>query len=313
MEQNMMYIYQIYKDKSFSRAAEHLYMTQPALSLAVKKVESALGAEIFDRTCHPLALTEVGRAYIETIYAVRTLEEDLEKRIEDLRNLNTGTLRLGGTHYLNNYIWAPILGEFLRKYPGIRVELTEDSSPKLALALKNNQLDIVPNCAPDIVERFEHYPAFHDHILLAVHKDVPLPDTVERARLSAADILGKKHQSLLCQTVPLSHFQDVEFIMLNKGNNLYERCHQMFAASGMTPKVKMSIAQMVTAFRLADNGIGATFISDRLVRSTNTNLTFFRVDSPLVDRQFYFLLPNRKYTTFAVKTFLQFAEYYLAR
>lgn len=313
MEQSMSYIYQIYQDKSFSKAAEHLYMTQPALSLAVKKVESALGTEIFDRSCHPLELTDVGKTYIETICSIKSLEEDMAKKVEDLRSLNTGTLRLGGTHYLNNYIWAPVLGEFTRKYPGIKIELMEDSSPNLAIALKNNQLDIIPSCDPEIITQFEHYPAFRDYILLAIHNGASLPAAVETAKLSDADILAKKHMSLLCESVPLSSFQEQEFILLGEGNNLNDRCRQMFAASQMTPNVKMSIAQMVTAFRLADNGLGATFISDRLIRSATSNLSFFRIDSPLADRQFYFLLPKRNYTPFAVKAFMNFAEYYIVR
>ena len=65
MEQDMKYIYQVYLDGSFSAAAEHLYMSQPALSIAVKRVEESVGAELFDRGRRPLALTEAGRALQE--------------------------------------------------------------------------------------------------------------------------------------------------------------------------------------------------------------------------------------------------------
>ena len=62
MEQDMKYIYQIYQDGSFSVAAEHLYMSQPALSIAVRRVEESIGAEIFDRSRRPVTLTEAGQA-----------------------------------------------------------------------------------------------------------------------------------------------------------------------------------------------------------------------------------------------------------
>ena len=127
MEQDMKYIYQVYQDGSFSAAAEHLYMSQPALSIAVKRVEEAIGAEIFDRSRRPLTLTEAGQAYIDTLHYIRYLEEDLAQRIEDLRGLETGTLRLGGTHFLNCYILAPILATFTKQYPGVQLELSEDS------------------------------------------------------------------------------------------------------------------------------------------------------------------------------------------
>ena len=79
MEANMKYVYQLYLDRSFSKAAEHLYMTQPALSIAIKRVEAELGAELFDRSRHPLELTQAGEAYIATIRQIRHLEEELQR------------------------------------------------------------------------------------------------------------------------------------------------------------------------------------------------------------------------------------------
>ena len=307
MEQDMKYIYQVYQDGSFSAAAEHLYMSQPALSIAVKRVEDAIGAEIFDRSRRPLALTEAGRAYIDTLHYIRYLEEDLVQRIEDLRGLQTGTLRLGGTHFLNCYILAPILASFTRQYPGVQLELSEDSAVKLQARLQRRELDLTFSCAPEIVENFEHRPAFYDHVLLAVHRDTPLPPELDAYSLSAEDVMKRRHLEETCPKTDLRHFRDVDFILLREGNNLFARGNQMFKEAGFDPKVKMSISQMVTSYRLADNGLGAAFVSDRLVRSRRGHLRFFKLDSEHADRLFYFLLPKRDYTPFAVRRFIDFA------
>ena len=307
MEQDMKYIYQVYQDGSFSAAAEHLYMSQPALSIAVKRVEDAIGAEIFDRSRRPLALTEAGRAYIDTLHYIRYLEEDLAQRIEDLRGLQTGTLRLGGTHFLNCYILAPILASFAKQYPGVQLELSEDSAVKLQARLQRRELDLTFSCAPEIVENFEHRPAFYDHVLLAVHRDTPLPPELDAYSLSAEDVMKRQHLEETCPKTDLRHFRDVDFIMLREGNNLFARGNRMFEEAGFTPKIKMSISQMVTSYRLADNGLGAAFVSDRLVRSRRTHLRFFKLDSEHADRLFYFLLPKRDYTPFAVRRFIDFA------
>ena len=307
MEQDMKYIYQVYQDGSFSVAADHLYMSQPALSIAVRRVEEAIGAEIFDRSRRPVALTEAGQAYIDTLHYIRYLEEDLAHRIKDLRDLQTGTLRLGGTHFLNCYILAPILSEFSRQYPGIRLELFEDSALKLQGYLQRRDLDLTLSCAPEIVEQFEHRPAFYDHVLLAVPRDVPLPQELDALALTADDIMKRRHLEADCPRADLLHFRDVEFILLRQGNNLYDRGQKMFAEAGFKPKIKMTISQMVTSYRLADNALGAAFISDRLVRSRRSHLKFFRINSQYVDRLFYFLLPKRDYTPFAVRRFIDFA------
>ena len=307
MEQDMKYIYQVYLDGSFSAAAEHLYMSQPALSLAVKRVEEAVGAELFDRSRRPLTLTDAGQAYIDTLHYIRYLEEDLSRRIEDLRGLQTGTLRLGGTHFLNCYILAPILASFTKKYPGVQLDLYEDSAVNLQGRLQRRELDLTFSCAPEIVEQFEHRPAFYDHVLLAVHQDTPLPKEVDALSLSAEDIMKRRHLEPGCPKADLQLFRDVDFILLREGNNLYSRGNQMFREAGFTPKIKMTISQMVTSYRLADNGLGAVFVSDRLVRSKRSHLRFFKINSDYTDRLFYFLLPKRDYTPFAVRSFIDFA------
>lgn len=308
MEQDMKYIYQVYQDGSFSAAADHLYMTQPALSIAVKRVEETVGAELFDRSRRPLALTEAGKAYIDAIDHIRYTEEDLSRRIEDLRDMKTGVLRLGGTHFLNCYILAPILASFTKVYPGIQLELYEDSAVRLERRLQNRDLDLTFSCAEEIIEKYDHRPAFYDQVLLAVHKDTPLPSDLDERSLSAQDILDLRHVPRNCPAVNLTEFRDLEFILLREGNNLYTRSGQMFAEAGFTPKVKMTISQMVTSYRLADNGLGAVFISDRLVRSPKTNLRFFKIDSIYTKRLFHFLLPKRDYMPFAVRGFIEYAS-----
>ena len=81
MQQEMEYIFEVYKEKNFTRAAEKLFITQPALSMAVQKVEERLGMPIFDRSTRPLSLTEAGEAYLQHILNVRQLEIQLEQLV----------------------------------------------------------------------------------------------------------------------------------------------------------------------------------------------------------------------------------------
>ena len=78
MFQSMNYIYEIYKTGSFSKAAKNLYLTQPALSIAVKKEEKELGQPIFDRSSSSIRLTEAGKAYIESMETIRKTEASPE-------------------------------------------------------------------------------------------------------------------------------------------------------------------------------------------------------------------------------------------
>lgn len=313
MEQDMRYIYQVYQEGSFSKAAEKLYLTQPALSIAIKRVEDSIGAALFDRNRHPLELTEAGHAYIRTIEQMRDLEDDLEREINDLRDLKTGKLFVGGTHYLNCYILASLLSTFSRKYPGVQIGLTEKGSAELIADLEERKLDMTFSCDPELIERFEHQPAFQDMILLAVPISFLAGTALEENALTAAQVMEGKHLLPDCPKVPLNRFQDMEFILLGAGNHLHSRNLQMFAQAGFSPKIKMTLAQLVTAYRLADNEMGVTFIADRMVRSPVSNLMFFKIDSDLAIRHFHILLPKRNYTAHAVRVFADYAVTELRR
>ncbi|MFG6352465.1 MAG: LysR family transcriptional regulator [Oscillospiraceae bacterium] len=308
MELNMQYIYQVYRDGSFTKAAEKLYLTQPALSMAVRQEEKRLGAALFDRSRRPLTLTPAGEAYIRPAARVKYREADLGRELDDLRDMHTGRLHVGGTHYLNCFLLAELLAGFSRRYPGVQLEVSEDSSVRLARRLERREMDLIFSCDPELIERFEHQPAFYDHILLAIHRDAPIPKGLAQSAMSAEDIQAGRHLSPICPKVPLEQFRELEFVLLQKGNNLYGRSTRMFEEAGFVPKVKLALSQLVTAYRFAGNGVGATFVSDRIVqKSPSQNLVFYSIDSKEVDRLFYTLLPQRNYTAHVVKAFIAYA------
>ena len=258
MEQGMEYIWRVYQEGSFSKAAEKLFMTQPALSIAVRRVESALGAELFDRSRHPLELTEAGRAYVSAIRRIRGTEEDLARQIDDLRGLRAGHLRIGGTHYLNSYLLADVLAGFTALYPHVQADLTEAGSPGLIELLRRRELDLTFSCDPKALSEFEHLPLFCDHVLLAVPVDVPLPAELNGARLTASDILAGRHLGQDCPRAPLELFGECSFILLGEGNNLRERSLRMLDEAGIRPKIKMTLSQLVTAYAMAATGMPMT-------------------------------------------------------
>ena len=313
MQQEMKYVYQVYLDGSFSKAAEHLYMTQPALSIAVQKLESALGMPIFDRGTRPLSLTAAGEVYIDAIRQTLFLEQETRRHIEDIRTLNSGSLCIGGSHYLNAYILPEVLTGFNRAYPKIRIELVEAGSDQLARMLSERELDLTFNCDPRFLQNFKRYPAFHDHILLAVPRRDPLNASLASSALTAEDVAQGKHLSPACPAVDLSCFKELEFLLLTEGNNLHERGLQLFEEAGFAPKIKMEVSQLVTAYHLAEHALAATFVSDRLVSSDGGRLCYYKLDSDLTRRLFYILLPERKYTSFAVQAFVRYFTEHMLR
>lgn len=311
MQQEMEYVYEVYKERNFTHAAEKLFITQPALSMAIQKVEESLGMPIFDRGTRPLTLTEAGEAYIEHIETIRRLEAELELQIQDIKELETGKITIGGSHYLNAYILPSVLSGFTSMYPKIEIDLVEASSAELSEMLGKQEIDMTFHCSPAFIQNFERYPAFLDRVLLAVPKSIDpysgYPEAAHAA-LTAEEVVSGRHLEENCPVVPLMSFSSLAFILLSEGNNLYERSVRMFKEAGFAPITKMKLSQLVTAYHLANAGIGATFVSDRLVAAHMDALNYYKLDSGITTRQFYILLPKRKYVSAAARRFIDFFQ-----
>ena len=294
MELEKKYIYQVYQCGSFSKAAEALFITQPALSIAIKKVEQEIGAAIFNRSQRPLTLTSIGELYLQHIKKEMLLEQQLKQQIDDIHGLKSGDLKIGGTHYMNAYL-----------YPNINITMAETSSDMLIEMLKNNELDFTFSCDEDVVQEFDSYPTFSDHILLAVPQAFALSDKLLEESLSAIEVRHGIHLSEKCPSVDLQQFTDYSFIRIDAHVNLGMRTLKMFEEAEILPRIKVKVPQLVTAFQLAEHGIGATFISDKLVTGNETSLRFFKLQSKQAERKYSLLLPHNVYVPNAVIEFIK--------
>ena len=304
----MLYVYTIWQQGSFSKAAEKLYLTQPTLSMAIRKLEKELGVPLFDRKHHPLKLTEAGEIYLDTARKIRQLEREQTQKLQDIQNLVTGTIRLGGTHYLNAYILPELLVGFNQLYPGVTLQIVENSSFALGEMLERRELDMTFNCKPELIQKYPHYPMFEDRILLAVPRENPIHQQHGEIALTARQVLEGRHLDEDCPKAPLDWFADEEFILLSEGNNLHERAWQMFEEAGIHPCVKLVLNQLVTAFHLAEASMGVTFVSDRIVSPHNDRLLYYPLQSTIANRVFYILLPKNAYVPTAVRNMVLYIQ-----
>ena len=119
MFSGMNYVYEVYKEQSFSKAAENLYISQPALSSMIKKIETKIGMPLFDRSTIPIQLTECGKKYIKTAEKIMDLENEFAYYVGNLQELKTGRLSVGGTYLFSSFIFPPSIDKFRRAYPHV--------------------------------------------------------------------------------------------------------------------------------------------------------------------------------------------------
>lgn len=117
MINEMKYVYAVYQEKSFSKAARKMFVSQPALSNMVKKAEAEIGRPIFDRSTIPLTVTKEGMYYIRSVEQIFQIQRNTENYFKDLQNLKGGTLSIGGSSFFCSFVLASLIGEFKRLHP----------------------------------------------------------------------------------------------------------------------------------------------------------------------------------------------------
>lgn len=116
MFRGMEYVHAVYQEKSISRAAERLCISQPSLSANIKRIEGKVGYPLFDRSTKPLSLTECGEKYIQSIEKIMAVENEFADYVNDWGDLKTGSLVLGGSSLFASWVLPGLIGRFSARY-----------------------------------------------------------------------------------------------------------------------------------------------------------------------------------------------------
>lgn len=300
------YVYEIYKEKSFSKAAQNLYISQPSLSARIKKVEQLLGAPIFDRSTSPLRLTEIGEEYIKSCEEIFQIEQNMENCINNLNTLKSGHLSMGGSNLLAAYVITPMITRFKQTYPDVTIQLTEGNTAQLEALLANNTLDfVIDNHRYDAALYSKEFYCNED-ILLTVPKSFEINQSLTKYQLSYEDIREKNYRNPSHPAVPLHTFADTPFIMLTPGNDTRLRGEKLCKYAGFHPNIVLELNQQATAYMAASTQLGATFISDLLVSRLPSfeSLVYYKLSHEEAKRELYFYYKKHKYITRAMKEFI---------
>lgn len=310
MFRGMEYVYAVYKEKSFSKAAEKLFISQPSLSANVKREEQCVGYPIFDRSTKPLGLTEPGKKYIETVEKILSMQNEFSEYIDDLGDLKTGKLVLGGSSLYSSWVLPPLMGNFSKKYPLVQLELVEETTTNLQRMLQNGQIDfLLDNCKLED-EIFERQLYQKEYLVLAVPKHFKINDGLEKFQISVEAI---RELTFLDETVPsvdLSLFAQESFILLKPENDTRIRAMELCREHDFSPNIVFELDQQMTSYNITCSGMGISFISNTLISKVpeSAEVVYYKLAGQQSCRNLYFYWKRKSYFSKVMQAFLDLTK-----
>ncbi|HEY8891879.1 MAG TPA: LysR family transcriptional regulator [Clostridium sp.] len=241
----LQYMLKVSEEKSFSKAAQKLYIAQPSLSQYIQKLEQQLGVQLFDRSSNPLKLTYAGELYAQTAKNILDLKDQLSNQMEDISNFKRGRLTIGLSTFRSTYIMPKILPLFHEKFPGIDVVLVEGNSVKIAdLAIKGTT-DISLMTLPIKENLFSYEPILKEKILLAIPPSHPV-----------AKKIGTE--------IALNELWDEPFILLKQHQKLHQIAVSLCKQAGFKPKIILESESIEATQSFVSFGMGISFVPDTI-------------------------------------------------
>ncbi|MBS1913008.1 MAG: LysR family transcriptional regulator [Bacteroidetes bacterium] len=184
------YVVAVDRYSSFAEAAGHCFVTQPTLSIQIRKLEEKLGVVLFDRNRKPVLTTDIGRQIVQQARAIIREAKRMAEVIDEHRQEMSGELRVGIIPTLSPYLLPRFAGGFIEHYPRVELVVQEQTSQSILDQLRNDELDVGIMVAPEEMGPFTALPMFREEFLLYLssqHSLCRLRD-VELSKLDTTDM-----------------------------------------------------------------------------------------------------------------------------
>ena len=272
-------------EKSFSRAAEKLLRTQPAVSLALQRLEAELGEKLIDRSAKDLLLTDAGRTVLDYARRFESLRQELENSLAELRDKSSGRLVIGANESTTLYLLRHI-GSYRRLYPKVKVQVRRSLSSKIPTELLDGNLELgVISYDPD-----------DDRLISKViYSD------------SLVFVVSPKHRFAERESVSITELDMETFIAHNVVSPYREVVLREFQRHKVPLNMDVEMPTVETIRKLVQSNEGVAFMPRMCVgpELEQGTLRAVKVNELNVERKIRLVYPARRALSHAAKAFLE--------
>jgi LysR family hydrogen peroxide-inducible transcriptional activator len=243
---DLKYIVEVAREKNFARASAKVFVSQPALSMQIKKLEETLGVEIFERDKQNFLITPVGAEIIKKAEIILQESEEIKMIAKNSKDPHKGEIRIGAFPTVASYFLPNFIKNIHKKFPHLKIFLIEAKSDELITKLKSGELDLCLLAMPVADDNLIGEKIFSEKFLLATPKGHPFS---KKSKIQIKEL--KKQELMLLEDGHCMRDQALEICSMVKA---FE--NQDFRATSLE-----TLRQMVA------NGTGITLIPEIAVRS----------------------------------------------
>jgi len=201
----------VVEEGSFSKAAERVYRTQPAVSIAIKRLQEEIGAPLFERSQKTPELTELGELVYDYAKRILMLRDQTLEAVAELKSLERGRVRIGANESTSLYLLPHLILAYRALHPNIRVEIFRHTSDRLPREVLDRNVDFALLAFEPVDSDLESFPVLRDELVLIMHPDHALAkrDSLSVKELGAESFLahnvktGSRHKVM--ETFALQH------------------------------------------------------------------------------------------------------------
>ncbi|MDO9602878.1 MAG: LysR substrate-binding domain-containing protein [Rhodocyclaceae bacterium] len=270
---------------SYTRAAEDLHLTQPAVFAQIKQLEESIGLPLLERIGKQLHLTPTGHEVLATSRETIDALERLEMRLSDMQGLKRGRLRIAIVTTAK-YLIPRLLGEFCSHYPGIEASLTVNNREKLLLRMAANEDDLVVLGAPPEGMEVVAEPIADNPLVVLARHDHPLAGVAN---------------------IPFARLAEEPFILREPGSGTRLATERHFAEHGLKPRMRMVLGSNEAIKQAIAGGLGVSVLSRHTLTLDGEGALLRPLDVqgfPLM-RKWYVAYPTGKHLSVVAEAFMQ--------
>lgn len=272
-------------EKSFSRAAEKLLRTQPAISLALQRLEQELGEKLIDRSGKDLILTDAGRTVIDYARRFQSLQQEMDNSLAELRDNSSGRLAIGANESTTLYLLRHI-ERYRELYPKVKVQIRRSFSSKIPNELLDGNLELGVISYDPGDERITTKVIYTD---------------------SLAFVVSPRHRLASRRTVSITELATENFIAHNVISPYRELVLREFRTHKVPLKMDVEMPTIETIRKLVQSNQGVAFLPRMCVEQEidQKSLCEVRVKEMHMERKIRLVYPTRRALSHAARAFLE--------